>query len=203
MVNLQKIKNTLKNAVSGLSSDKKARLYFQDRKRFMKLEMEGQHKKAMEVLKNNDEFYKKHQREDPHTFHKAHHDYLNWSHDYTYFQEHQGTIAYADREKEMFQDGLKIIEFIESSLHLYRECKDEDFMEHALELIGTCKKRLNHDIKHYTEDLIPELERQIEENEYFREHDYFQDVDPIGYKNISWKEYLAIRCNIGTNNGLK
>ena len=35
--------------------------------------------------------------------------------------------------------------------------------------------------------VIPELERQVEDNEYFKQNNYFEDVDELGYKNLSWE----------------
>lgn len=200
MANIQTLKNTLKKAVAGLSTDKKAELYYQDRKQYIKYSMQGEQQKAMELLKRNDNFYKEYGREDPNLFHQAHHKFLDWSHEYTHFQHYQGLIAEADREKDIFKQQLEVMEGLDLMLKNYKDFRDETSINNALEIVEIVKTRLSNQVKEYDE-IIPELEQQLEENEYFKKHDYFQDVDPIGYKNISWKEYLTKRCNIGTNNG--
>ncbi|AEG17319.1 hypothetical protein MSWAN_0273 [Methanobacterium paludis] len=44
------------------------------------------------------------------------------------------------------------------------------------------------------------VEQQVETDEYFKKNKYFQDVDNLGYRDLSWKKYMAYMCNIGTNN---
>lgn len=201
MATLNSLKKSFKDAVGNLSSDKKAELYFQDRKQYIKLIMQGEQRKAMKLLKRNDKFYEEHYYEDPNLFHQAHHKYLDWSQDYLFFQHNQETIAGVDRERNIFEFHLEIIETLESFLKDYKQFEAKELLDYSLELVKTFKNRLNKDITEYNTVILPELERSIEENEYFKENDYFQDLDPIGYKNISWREYLTKRRNIGTNNG--
>lgn len=196
MVNLHGIKKSLKNVVSTLSPDKKAELYFQDRKQYIKLGMQGEPKKALELLKRNDRFYDEHYREDPNSFHLAHHKFLKWSHDYTYFQHQQGIIAFTDREKIIYESHLEIIETLEYCLKVYKEyCLNEqndkefsDFFDHMLVMVSKFKIRLNNEVRSL-EDVIPEIEKIVEDNEHFKEHDYFQDIDSIGYKNLTWDKF--------------
>lgn len=146
-------------------------------------------------------FYKEHYHEDPDAFHKAHHKYMNWSHDYTHFQHQQGVIVEADRERSIFKFDLEVMETLEYFLTNHKQLGRKKSLEYAFDVVRSFRDKLIRDIAEYNAVIIPELERRIEDNEYFKEHDYFRDVDPIGFKNISWKEYLDKRCNIGTNNG--
>ena len=51
MANIKKIQKEMKNVVSKLSPDKLAEIYFQDRKRFIKMGMNGEKNKAIESVK--------------------------------------------------------------------------------------------------------------------------------------------------------
>jgi len=75
MVNIKKIQNEMENVVSKLSPDKLAEIYFQDRKRFIKLGMIGEKNKAIELLKKNNDFYKSNYHKDEDLFHKSHHNF--------------------------------------------------------------------------------------------------------------------------------
>lgn len=196
MRNLQNIKKNLKGAVNELPSDKKAELYSEDRKRYIKLGMEGKQKKAMELLKRNDEFYKEYSGEDPNVFHQAHHKFMNWSHDYTYFQFFQFMIATADREKDIHEFHLEIVETLKSLLNNYQQFQEKEFLDYALRLVEAFNERLSKDLTEYNNEIIPGIKQKVMDNEYFKEHDYFKDVDPLGFKNITWDEYYAQKCKL-------
>jgi len=85
MANTKKIQNEMKNVVSKLSPDQLAEIYFQDRKRFIKLCMNGEKNKAINLLQKDDNFYKNNYQKDVDLFHKSHHKYLDWYSDYLYF----------------------------------------------------------------------------------------------------------------------
>lgn len=200
---LQKLKTKLEKAVSSLSPENKAELYFQKRKHAIKVGMQGEQKKFMEMIKKCDEFYNEHaEGTDYYTFHNAHHKFLDWQTDYIYFRQYQHLLAEADREKDIYKFDLQIMETLEYLLRHQKELGSDFAIGKTLEVVSKVKERAKTAIKEYDET-IPQLEQQVETDANFKKNDYFKDIDNLGYKNLSWNEYLVGICNTGTKNGSK
>jgi hypothetical protein len=200
-VRLQKLKNNLKNVVSTLPPESKAELYFQKRKHSLKLGMQGEQKKFIESIRKCDEFYKENAiGENYHSFHKAHHKFLDWSTDYVHFQRYQQLLASADRERDIFKSELQVIKTLDYLLDNYKTLGFDFTMDNALEIVKIVKERTEKTIKEYDET-IPQIEQQVEDDEYFHKNNYFQDMDVLGYRDLSWKKFRGYMFNIGTNNG--
>ena len=198
---LNKLRNNVKKAVSTLPSENKAELYFEKRKHSLKLGMQGEQKKFLEAIRENDEFYKENAiGEDYYSFHRAHHKYLSWSTDYVYFQGFQQLLAGADRKREIYKRELKVMNTLEFILKHHEELGPDFTISKCLWAVSKVRKRYETTIKEYDET-IPQIEEQVETNEHFQKNNYFQDVDTLGYKDLTWKKLLDYMCNVGTNNG--
>jgi len=200
MVNLNKIKNEIKDTMSKLSPDKLAEIYFQDRKRFIKLGMQGEKKKALDLLRRNDNFYKDNYHKDKDLFHKSHHKYLDWYSDYMYFKMLQELIARAKKEEEYQNQELVFIEYIELCIEIYQYSKDEKLLKNILNVVKPRRQRLKDNLNDFP-DVIKAMESQIEDNKYFKEHNYFEDVDPLGYKELDPELWYKVTVNQWSNNG--
>ena len=200
MANIKKIQKEMKNVVSKLSPDKLAEIYFQDRKRFIKMGMNGEKNKAIKLLKKNDDFYKINHQKDEDLFHKSHHKYLNWYYDYLYFTMLRELIARAKKEQESQDQERMFLQYIEKCIETYQHTKDEEILKNVLKVLKPRKKWLYDNLNDFP-DVIKAMETQIEENKYFKEHDYFEDVDPLGYKNLDPELWYKITVNQWSNKG--
>ena len=178
MANLKKIKNELNDVVSKLSPDKLAEIYFQDRKRFIKLGMNGEKNKAIDLLKKNDDFYRNNYNKDVDLFHKSHHKFLDWYFDYLYFMMFRELIARAKKEQKYQDQEILFLQYVESCIETYQHTKEEILLKNVLRVLKPRKHRLNDNLNDFP-DVIKAMESQIEENKYFKKHDYFEDVDPV------------------------
>ncbi len=197
---LQKLKNNLKNAVSTLPLESKAELYFEKRKHSLMLGMQGEQEKFTEAIRKCDEFYKENaEGNDYYKFHKAHHKFLNWQTDYIYFRQYQHLLAEADRERDIYKFELQVMDTLDHFLENYKTLGFDFTIDNALKVVKIVKERAETAIKDYDET-IPQLEQQVENDEYFQKNNYFRDVDNLGYRDLSWKEFMDYMCNVGTNN---
>ncbi|MGA2676999.1 MAG: hypothetical protein ABSE83_08920, partial [Methanobacterium sp.] len=142
--------------------------------------------KALMALKRGKKIYKNGYRKDPNLFHDTHYKFIYWTTDYMFFQQLQALIASADREKSIVKFDLKVMEALEYFLINYQENRSENSIVRALNVVQSVKNRYVKGMKEF-EWVIPELERQVEDNEYFKQNNYFEDVDELGYKNLSWE----------------
>lgn len=198
---LQKLKNNVKQAVSTLPPKSKADLYFEKRKNSLKLGMQGEQKKFKEAIRKCDEFYEENAiGEDYYSFHKAHHKYLSWSADYIHFRGFQQLLAGADRERDIYKQDLQAMDTLKFILEHHEELGLDFTINESLRLVNRIKKRDESTIKEYDE-MVPQIEQQVEDDKYFEKANYFQDVDTLGYKDLSWKKVLNYMCKIETNNG--
>lgn len=200
MANIQQLKNKVNNLVSGLSPNKKAELYFQDRKRYVKLSMEGNHTKALKVLNESDDFYKRYQREDLQAFNNAKWKFIHWWNDYQCFKQYQDSLADADREYKSRKNDLTIIECISEMLLIYKESKDEEQLNRLIDILASVIEKWTDEISDYPL-IISSIESEVENNHYFKDNNYFEDVDQLGYKNIDWKTYFEYRTKVNSNGG--
>ncbi len=199
---LQKLKNNLKNAVSTLPPESKAELYFQKRKHSLMIGMQGEQEKFIEAIRRCDEFYNENAiGENYYSFHQAHHKFLDWNIDYVHFRGFQQVLASADRERDIFKSELQVMDALDHLLENYKTLGFDFTIDNALEMVKIVKKRTEKTIKEYDET-IPQVEQQVETDKYFKKNNYFQDVDNLGYRDISWKEFMEYMCNVGTNNSL-
>jgi hypothetical protein len=86
--------------------------------------------------------------------------------------------------------------------HLLENHKTLSFdftIDNVLKIVKIVKERDETAIKEYDET-IPQIEQQVEDDEYFQKNNYFQDMDVLGYRDLSWKKFMNYMCNIGTNN---
>lgn len=193
--NLNNLRKNIKNTVSSLSPENKAELYFQKRKHSVKLGMECNERKFKEATRKCDELYNKNVNgPEYYNFHNAHHKFMDWTTDYVYFQRYQDVLAGADRERSIYKSNLQMIETLEYLLENYDELGHDFTMDNSLKMLKMVKDKTETTIKEYNET-IPQIEQQVEDNEYFRKNNYFQDVDSLGYKNLSWKKFMNYRCN--------
>lgn len=200
MANLQQLKNKVNNLVSGLSANKKAELYFQDRKRYVKLSMEGNHAKALKVLNESDDFYKRYQWEDPQAFLNAKWKFIHWWDDYQCFKQYQDSLADADREYKCRKNDLQVIESILKVLHFYEEDNDEELLKELMIALNNFIAKKNKELSEYP-SIIKSIESKVGNNPYFKQNSYFEDVDQLGYKNIDWETYLEYRNKVNSNGG--
>lgn len=192
MTNLQKIKHNFQKTVFNLPSSKLAEIYFLERKEFIKKGINGQKTKALAALNRSNKLYRENSYKDPNLFHKAHHRYLDWHTDYLYFQMQQDLIANAKREEEHRKNDLDFIKSTTFLLRFSMDNKDNETIEWVLESL---EKWIKHRVEELSEypGIIKEIEDNIETNEFFKEHNYFKDVDPIGFRDLSWKKYTDIK----------
>ena len=188
MTNLQKIKHNFQKTVSSLPSYELAELYFLERKEFIKQGLNGQKTKAMAALHRSNKLYKENYYKGPDLFHESHHRYLDWHTDYLYFQMQQDLIANAKREEEHRKKDLDFIKSIKFLLRLSMENKDNETIEWVLESLKKWIKHRDEELSEYPR-IIKGIEDTIESNEFFKEHNYFKDVDPLGFRDLSWKRY--------------
>lgn len=197
MVNLQKLKNKVSKTVSKLSPDKLAEIYFMDRKRYIKEAWYGDPKKAKEILRKNNQLYEDKYLKDMDLFHKSHHKYLDWFGDYHWFMDFQDLIANAKREQHLRENDLTIFKSILQLLILYQESKNENSLKKLIESVEIVVNKRDEELSEYPM-IIEGLESQIEKNQIFKDHDFFQDVDPLGYKDFSWEEFMDVKCNMAS-----
>lgn len=200
MVSLEKIKNNLNDTISNLSPNKKAELYYKNRKRFIKLGLDGERNKALELLKKNDEFYREHYQEDPDLFHKAHHKFLDWYSDYQYFMQHRELLISAKRDQSYLAGDMNLIIYIKQYIESYLKTEDKKQLTILLKML---KERENSTFRELLEmnDVIQDIMVQIESNQFYKKHDYFQDVDPLRFRDLSLESYFNVRGNSWSNNG--
>lgn len=178
----------------------KADLYFQDRKMFIKTLLQGERDNAMKLLEKNNDFYKENYRLDPDTFHSAHHKYLNWYSDYQCFERHRSLIINARMDLNRLIYDAKLLDHVDESINSYLESGDKQELYNLLDELYE-KKESNYKESLDLCDTILTIEDQIKEDETYEQHNYFQDVDPLGFKDLNPRKYFDFMCNISSNNG--
>ena len=109
-------------------------------------------------------------------------------------------IARAKKEQEYQDQEFIFIQYVESCIETYQYTKDEKLLENVLKVLKPRKQRLDDNLNDFP-DVIKAMESQIEENKYFKKHDYFEDVDPLGYKELDPDLWYKITVNQWSNNG--
>ena len=109
-------------------------------------------------------------------------------------------IARAKKEQESQDQERMFLQYIEKCIETYLQTKDEEILKNVLKVLKPRKKWLYDNLNDFP-NVIKAMETQIEENKYFKEHDYFEDVDPLGYKNLDPELWYEITVNQWSNKG--
>ena len=87
-------------------------------------------------------------------------------------------IARAKKEQKYQDQEILFLQYVESCIETYQHTKEEILLKNVLRVLKPRKHRLNDNLNDFP-DVIKAMESQIEENKYFKKHDYFEDVDPV------------------------
>lgn len=189
MTNIRKLENDLDNTVSSLSAHDLAEHYFNMRKRCIKLVNEGKCTQARKLFNKNNKFYDTHSIKNPELFHEYQHKFIDWFFHYTCFREFQAILALAERDKKALESELKKTKNLKKLFKEKQKEIDNKELDKLLNQVETIIKELNNKIKNFSIE-ISEIEAEIEKNKDFILYNFFEEVDPIGYKNINWIDWI-------------
>lgn len=175
-MSIKEIKSDFKRTVDNLPIDQKADLYFESRKKSLKHLNHGEIEKSYKEILKGDRLYSDNSALDTdRLFHKAHHRYLEYDCTYNHFKLFRFLLMTQNEKTHGYVNLLIEIKNIREFLK-----ENTSNPEDVINYLNQRYEQFYDEMKESVE-LAASMQIDMENNENFKEHNLFKDIDPIGY----------------------